>query len=120
VITTETARVYVIEGQVLFGKALCQVFSLDPTLQIVGDSETVYSAALAKAKPDLILLDVDGGAVELGEALAACRKVNRDGIAITLDHLGGLVPTGVRPILSDVFGTRGIRSRWRGERGRRP
>lgn len=74
VITTDTARIYVIEGQVLFGKALCQVFSLDPTLQIVGDSETVYTAALAKAKPDLILLDVDGGAVELGEALAACRE----------------------------------------------
>lgn len=73
-ITTDSVRIYVIEGQVLFGKALCQVFSMDPTLQIVGDSETVFGAALTKAKPDLILLDLDGSAVEIGEALGACRE----------------------------------------------
>lgn len=66
-------RAYVIEGQVLFGKALCQVFSMEPDLQIVGDAETVSAGAIAQARPDLILLDLDGSAVELGEALATCR-----------------------------------------------
>lgn len=74
VITTDTVRLYVIEGQVLFGKALCQVFSQDPNINIVGDSENVYSAALAKARPDLILLDLDGGSIEVGEALSVCKE----------------------------------------------
>ncbi len=73
-ITTDTARIYVIEAQVLFGKALCQVFSTDPTLQIVGDSDSVTATALIKAKPDVILIDLDGGAMEVGEALTSCRE----------------------------------------------
>lgn len=73
-ITTATARIYVIEGQVLFGKALCQVFSADPSLQIVGDSAVVHGPALAKARPDIILIDVDGCNLEIGEALALCRE----------------------------------------------
>lgn len=67
-------RMYFIEGQVLFGKALCQVFSLEPNLQVVGDSETVNAMALAKARPDLILLDLDGNCIELTEALTICRE----------------------------------------------
>lgn len=66
-------RAYVVEGQVLFGKALCQVFSMEPDLQIVGDAETISAGAIAQARPDLILLDLDGSSVELGEALATCR-----------------------------------------------
>ncbi len=77
-ITTQTARIYVVEGQVLFAKALCQVFSMDPSLQIVGDSPTVYAAALAKARPDLILIDVDGSNLEVGEALTLCRETVPD------------------------------------------
>lgn len=67
-------RLYVIEGQVLFAKALCQVFSMEADIQIVGDSGSVSAPALAKARPDLILLDLDGSAVELTEALAVCRE----------------------------------------------
>jgi NarL family two-component system response regulator LiaR len=66
-------RAFVIEGQVLFGKALCQVFSMEPDLQIVGDAESVSTGAIAQARPDLILLDLDGSSVELGVALATCR-----------------------------------------------
>lgn len=66
-------RAFVIEGQVLFGKALCQVFSMEPDLQIVGDAESISSTAIAQARPDLILLDLDGSSVELGAALATCR-----------------------------------------------
>jgi DNA-binding NarL/FixJ family response regulator len=66
-------RAYVVEGQVLFGKALCQVFSMEPDLEIVGDADAVSAAAIAHARPDLILLDLDGNSVELNEALATCR-----------------------------------------------
>jgi DNA-binding NarL/FixJ family response regulator len=67
-------RLYVIEGQVLFGKALCQVFAVEPDISIVGDADSVSAQALTKARPDLILLDLDGRAVELTEALALCRQ----------------------------------------------
>ncbi len=67
-------RLYVIEVQVLFGKALCQVFGLEPDVAIVGDADSISRAALTKARPDLILLDVDGGAVESDEALRLCRE----------------------------------------------
>ena len=49
---TETSlRVFVIESQRLFGKALCQVFALDAAVQIVGDSHAVDPQALYRARP---------------------------------------------------------------------
>jgi DNA-binding NarL/FixJ family response regulator len=72
--TSNVIRLYVIEGQVLFGKALCQVFAIEPDISIVGDSDSVSAASLTRARPDLILLDLDGRAVELTEALALCRQ----------------------------------------------
>ncbi|MGC1381255.1 MAG: response regulator transcription factor [Candidatus Baltobacteraceae bacterium] len=71
---SKVIRLYVIEVQVLFGKALCQVFALEPDVSIVGDSESVSPTALVKARPDLILLDVDGSVIELTEALRLCRE----------------------------------------------
>lgn len=67
-------RVYVVEGQVLFGKALCQVFSMEPNVQIVGDAEAVNALAITRARPDLILIDIDSNALELSEALTMCRE----------------------------------------------
>jgi DNA-binding NarL/FixJ family response regulator len=72
--TNNVVRVYVIEGQVLFGKALCQVFALEPDLSIVGDADCASAASLAKARPDLILLDLDGSTPELNETMALCRQ----------------------------------------------
>jgi DNA-binding NarL/FixJ family response regulator len=69
-----TIRLYVVEGQVLFGKALCQVFALEPDVSMVGDADAVSAPALARARPDVILLDLDGNAVEVAEALAVCRQ----------------------------------------------
>ncbi len=76
--TTDTLRIFVIEGQALFGKALCQVFSLDPALQVVGDAESVVIGTIAKSKPNLILLDLDGHAVDLDHAMAACKEAAPD------------------------------------------
>ena len=67
-----TLRVFVVEGQVLFGKALCQVFALEQGIHIVGDAPTVSTAVIAQARPDLVVLDLDGP-IKLGEALEACR-----------------------------------------------
>jgi len=62
----------------LFGKALCQVFSLDPDVQIVGDSHFVDAQALHKARPDLIILDIDGNHGEVSQGLATCRETLPD------------------------------------------
>ena len=67
-------RLFVIEGQVLFGKALCQVFALDPSLKVVGDLPTADSASLAKADPHVILLDLDGHQAEFDETIALCKQ----------------------------------------------
>jgi DNA-binding NarL/FixJ family response regulator len=67
-------RLYLIESQKLFGKALCQVFSLDPEVRIVGDSHVADANELFKARPDLIILDLDGNGVEVSQGLAVCRE----------------------------------------------
>ena len=59
-ISTTTIRLYVIEGQVLFAKALCQVFAADRGIDIVGDAQQIDETVLAKARPDVIIIDIDG------------------------------------------------------------
>jgi DNA-binding NarL/FixJ family response regulator len=73
--TTDTSRLYVIEGQALFGKALCQVFSSEPTMEVAGDAQSIDEAALVKAHADVILLDLDGLPSGLSEALERCREL---------------------------------------------
>jgi len=72
--STKPVRVLVVEGQALFGKALCQLLSLDRSLQVVGDSETVSAADIKRARPNVILLDLDGHALDLDRAMALCRE----------------------------------------------
>lgn len=72
-VMTSTIRVVVVEGQALFGKALCQVLATDRSIEVVGDAESVAAAPLAALHPDLVILDLDGHAVELGEAMRQCR-----------------------------------------------
>jgi two-component system, NarL family, response regulator DevR len=66
-------RLYVVESQRLFSKALCQVFALDPGVIVVGDSHAVDAEALIRLSPDLIVLDLDGG-VEVTSGLEVCRQ----------------------------------------------
>ncbi len=80
VLTTSTIRLYIIEGQVLFAKALCQVFSQDRALEVVGDAQSIEDTAIAKARPDVIVLDLDGaqnGLVELLEHARAAAPNSR-------------------------------------------
>jgi DNA-binding NarL/FixJ family response regulator len=76
--TTSTSvrpvRVMVVEGQALFGKALCQVLASDNEIEIVGDADSIPNAPLRRTRPDLIVLDLDGHHVELSEAMRHCRE----------------------------------------------
>jgi two-component system response regulator DegU len=77
-LATQCIRVYVIEGQVLFGKALCQVFSADASIQVVGDAHTIDEAELMRLVPDVVLLDLDGTGVGLNDSLTRVREAAPD------------------------------------------
>jgi DNA-binding NarL/FixJ family response regulator len=69
----DTIRLYIVEGQVLFAKALCQVFAAERNVEIVGDAQSINDTLLAKARPDVVILDLDGSNVGLVDALERCR-----------------------------------------------
>ena len=71
--SAKPVRVMVIEGQALFAKALCQVLASDAEIEVVGDADSVANAPLRRTRPDLIVLDLDGHAIELSEAMRTCR-----------------------------------------------
>jgi DNA-binding NarL/FixJ family response regulator len=66
-------RLYIVESQVLFCKALGQAFSSEPTINVVGDSGAVNEQAIANARPDIVVVDLDG-LHDLTDALAVCRR----------------------------------------------
>jgi two-component system NarL family response regulator/two-component system response regulator DevR len=68
-------RVLVVEGQALFGKALCQVLASDSDIEVVGDADCVANAPLRRLRPDLIVLDLDGHDQEFSEAMRTCREL---------------------------------------------
>ena len=68
-----TNRTLIIESQALFAKALAQVLTLDPTIHVVGDADAITESAVRAARPDLILLDIDGTSVDLVEAVQTAR-----------------------------------------------
>lgn len=72
--STKPIRVMVIEGQALFGKALCQLLSTDPDIDAVGDADCVANAPLGRLRPGLIMLDLDGHRGELADAMRTCRE----------------------------------------------
>lgn len=74
VLGTGALRVAVIESQVLFAKALSGIFSEDPAFAVVGDFRQPVSAILQPFDLDLIVLDLDGQALDPGLTIAACRE----------------------------------------------
>lgn len=58
----------------LFGKALCQIFALDPGFQIVGDSSTIVEEKISAAKPDVVIVDLDGLQGDVGALVMRCRE----------------------------------------------
>ena len=71
--SVKPVRVMVIEGQALFGKALCQVLAVDPEIEVLGDADSVENAPLRRLRPNLIVLDLDGQNTEFVDAMRTCR-----------------------------------------------
>ena len=72
-LTTATSRMLIIENQALFAKALAQVLTLDPSIAVVGDADAITEAYVRSTRPDLILIDIDSGSIDLSEAVQASR-----------------------------------------------
>jgi DNA-binding NarL/FixJ family response regulator len=73
-LASATNRTLIVESQALFAKALAQVLMLEPSIEIVGDIETVTDASIRSARPDMILIDIDGGKIDLAEAVQISRR----------------------------------------------
>jgi two-component system NarL family response regulator len=71
-----TNRTLIIESQALFAKALAQVLKMDQSIEVVGDAESVTEAYVRKTRPDMVVIDIDGGSIELGEAVQTIRSVS--------------------------------------------
>lgn len=71
-LATATNRTLIVETQALFAKALAQVLTMDPSIQVVGDCDNVSETFVRSTRPDLILIDIDGG-IDLSEAVRVSR-----------------------------------------------
>ncbi len=71
-LATATNRTLIVETQALFAKALAQVLTMDPSIQVVGDCDNVSENFVRSTRPDLILIDIDGG-IDLSEAVRVSR-----------------------------------------------
>ena len=87
-VATGRIRLVLIEGQALFGKALCQLLAADTELDVVGDAPTLEAAGLDRALPDLIVLDVDGHALEIDDSMRYIKSVSPDSrVCVLTTHL---------------------------------
>jgi DNA-binding NarL/FixJ family response regulator len=69
-----TVRVAVVEGQVLFAKALCQVFASDPGIDVIGDAATIKEIPTNGHSPDIIVIDLDGHPMDFFDTMRYCRE----------------------------------------------
>jgi DNA-binding NarL/FixJ family response regulator len=68
--------VYLIEPHKLVADALRHVYAQDPLLAVVGDAPEVDRTAIAALRPDVIVLDLDGLALTIEEAINACESAS--------------------------------------------
>lgn len=73
---TATNRTLIIESQALFAKALAQVLTLDASIEVVGDAESLTEAYVRSTRPDLIIIDIDGGNTDLNEVVNLSRAAS--------------------------------------------
>jgi DNA-binding NarL/FixJ family response regulator len=66
-------RVFIIENQALFGKAIAQVLSADAEILVVGQAQDRESVKFQDVNPDVILLDIDGNTSDIDAAVEDCR-----------------------------------------------
>lgn len=60
-----TLRILIIEDQVLLGKAMGMMLAVDPKIEIVGDARFPTEELLRSTRPDVVLIDIDGGNVDV-------------------------------------------------------
>ena len=82
-----------IEGQVLFAKALSQVLAGDGEIEVVGDAPTITNASLAARRPDVIVIDLDGHPLDFYDTMRHCREVvpNAHVLVLSLNGTGELL-----------------------------
>jgi DNA-binding NarL/FixJ family response regulator len=71
-LAVERFRIFVIEAEVLLGKALCSLFASDGEFVMAGDSRSFDPAAIAEADPHLVLIDCDS-LTGTCDVIAQCR-----------------------------------------------
>ena len=62
--TTNQLRVFIIEKQMLFGTAIAQILSSDPSINVVGIAADREGAHLSSIKPDVVVIDIDTDEVD--------------------------------------------------------
>jgi DNA-binding NarL/FixJ family response regulator len=67
-------RLYLIEPQALFSKALCQLFRAEQSFEVIGEAQEIDELLLVKSQPDVILLDIDSSEPALMHALQRCHE----------------------------------------------
>jgi two-component system response regulator DegU len=70
-----TIRVYIVEKQLLFAKAVAQALSSDPEIRVVGISASRETAITSKESVDVVVVDIDD-ADDLDEAIEYFRSHN--------------------------------------------
>lgn len=87
-----SARVYVVQQQVLVAKALCSILQQDPSITVVGDAAAVSASELARTGPNLILLDSETSFDALSNTIGTCRlALPRARIGVLSEHLSSEV-----------------------------
>jgi two-component system NarL family response regulator len=72
-------RVVIIESQVLFAKALSAIFAEDADFEVISDHRTPDGASLAAAKPNVIVIDLDGQPSDVAATLGICAEAVPEG-----------------------------------------
>jgi two-component system NarL family response regulator len=66
--------VVIIESQVLFAKALAGIFADDLEFEVVSDYRSPDAALLGAAKPELVVIDLDGQPTDVASTLGTCAQ----------------------------------------------
>ena len=78
----------VIESQVLFAKALCGIFAEHGEFEVVADYRAADAAVLAGARPELIVIDLDGQSSDVSQSIGVCGQAVPDArICVLSMHL---------------------------------
>jgi len=76
VVTAATFRVVIVESQVLFGRALCELISRDADFDVLGDFVDVAQLRDARLESDVMLLDIEALAFDVADAIRTARAVS--------------------------------------------